>query len=166
MISQSLRAAVLALATVLSTPLAAQGAAAVVKAADPAGLVSLLEGAGYQPKLGKDETGDPMIDLDLGGYKGIIYFYGCHETAHDQCQSLQFQAGFDRDQPWTAGEAIELSKKFRFSSIHLDDEGDPWMKWDVVTGDGIPAKVFLTSVEYFTDVVADGAEIVFAEQTD
>lgn len=152
------------IAAAMSMPLAAQNAPAVAKASDPAGLVALLEVAGYQPKLGKDDQGDPMIDLDLGGYKGMIYFYGCDETAHDKCESLQFQAGFNRDKPWLAAQAIELSRKFRFSSVHLDDEGDPWVKWDVITGDGIPAKVFLTSVEYFTDVVADSAEIIFAEE--
>jgi hypothetical protein len=156
-------AGVAAFAAALSAPVAAQSRA-LAKASDPVGLVMLLEGAGYQPKLSKDETGDPMIDVDLGGYRGMIYFYGCDEAAHDQCQSLQFQAGFNRDKPWTANDAIALAKKFRFSSVHLDDEGDPWVKWDVITGEGIPAKVFLTSVEYFTDVVADSAEIIFADE--
>lgn len=163
MIAQSLRAGCLAISAVLSTPLAAQ-TAAVAQASDPAGLVALLDVAGYKPELGKDSTGDPMIDVDFGGYRGMVYFYGCDETTHDKCESLQFQAGFNRDKPWTAAQAIELSKKLRFSSVHLDDEGDPWIKWDVITGDGIPAKVFLTSVSYFTDVVADSAEIVFADE--
>lgn len=163
MIAQTLRAGGLAVAALISTPLAAQSGP-MARASDPAGLVMLLEDAGYQPKLSKDETGDPMIDLDLGGYKGMIYFYGCDETAHDRCQSIQFQAGFNREQPWTAADAIKLAQKFRFSSVHLDDEGDPWVKWDIITGDGIPAKVFLTSVEYFTDVVSDSAEIIFADE--
>lgn len=164
MILKLLRGGGIAIVVAVSMPLAAQHAPTVAKASDPAGLVALLEVAGYQPKLGKDETGDPMINLDLGGYKGMIYFYGCDETAHDKCESLQFQAGFNREKPWAAAQAIELSQKFRFSSVHLDDEGDPWVKWDVVTGDGIPAKVFLTGVEYFTDVVADSAEVIFADE--
>lgn len=163
MIARTLGAGGLAVVAAMTAPLAAQ-TAPLVRAADPAGLVALLEAAGYQPKLGTDSTGDPMIDLDLGGYNGTIYFYGCDETAHNNCESLQLQAGFDRKQAWTPASAIDLSRKFRFSSVHLDDDGDPWVKWDVVTGEGIPPKVFLTSVEYFSDVVADTAEIIFADE--
>lgn len=134
----------------------------MVSAANPQGIVDLLELTGREPKLGKDELGDPKIELDLSGYSATIYFYGCDEETHQQCDSLQFQAGFNRKQPWTAQEAIKIAEKYRFAAVFLDDEGDPWLRWDVMTGDGIPAKVFLSGVELFTETVNDAAEMVFA----
>lgn len=154
-------AAIFALGAV---PAMAQQAPGVARASDPAGLVKLL--ADYKPKLTKDDTGDPMIELDLDGYKGLLMFYGCDEEAHNNCDSLQFQAGFDLDKGWTAAEAIDISRQYRFASVHLDDEGDPWIKWDIITGTGIPAAVFMESVQSFSDVVSDTADIAFADEPD
>lgn len=135
--------------------------ARMVSAADPQGIVDLLELTGREPQLGKDNVGDPKIDLDLAGYNATLLFYGCDADTHDKCDSLQLQAGFDRKKPWTAQEAIKVAERYRFASVQLDKEGDPWLQWDIVTGDGIPAKVFLASVEMFTDTVEDAANMVF-----
>lgn len=159
---RGLIAVVGALALAWPTLAAAQAQPPVVSAVDPAGLVNLLDLAGYQPKLGKDDLGDPKIEIDLSGYSATLFFYGCDETAHTGCTSLQIQVGFDRKKPWTDKEALALAKKYRFASVWLDDSGDPWLQWDIVTGDGIPAKVFLQSINMFRDTVDDAGDIVFA----
>lgn len=153
--------AVLAGLVACATP--AYGQSSMVSASNPTGLVKVLESAGYSPKLGADSYGDPEIELEIAGYNASMVFYGCDEETKKNCDSVQLQAGFDRTEPWTATAALEVSKKFRFASIWLDDEGDPWVQWDIVTGEGIPAKVFLSSVESFGVTLEDAAALVFAE---
>lgn len=150
-----------------AAPAAAQIGEATVTAKNPQGIVRALEAAGYEATLEVDGQGDPMIATELSGWSARIYFYGCDETTNAGCDSVQFSAGFDRKQPWTAADALTLSAKYRFASVRLDDEGDPYIMWDVITGDGIPAKVFLSSVLHFSDAIDNVVSVVFAgEETD
>lgn len=148
-----------------AAPLGAQTGEAMVTAKNPQGILAALEGAGYDAELTEDGTGDPMILTRLSGWSTRIYFYGCDETSHDGCDALQFSAGFDRKEPWTAEEALALARKYRFSSTFLDDEGDPYIEWDVITGDGIPAPVFLASVLSFSDAIDVARREAFAGET-
>ena len=153
----------LALASLMATSAQAQHTS-MVSAGDPEGLVKALDDAGYDPVLGTDQGGDPKITMAFGGREGVILFYGCDENAKDNCDAIQFNVGFDRAKPWTAEEAIKLSTQFRFAATSLDDDGDPFIRWDVITGDGIPRKVFLRSVLAFTNLVADAEQVVFADE--
>lgn len=135
-----------------------------VSAGNPAGIVKALESAGYSPTLDKDSYGDPSIEFELADYKTVMMFYGCDEDTHDKCDSVQLRVGFDREKPWTAAEALEVSKTYRFVSVWLDEEGDPWVQWDIVTGTGIPSDVFLSAVESFGNTLEDTAELVFQTQ--
>ena len=152
---------VLALAS-CPMPLAAQ-ATDKVTAANPPEMVRLLELTGFEPKLGTDNTGDPKIDVEIDDYFATIYFYGCDDKTHTGCDSVQLQASFDRKQAWPASEAIQVAKKWRFGGVYLDDEGDPVVTWDIVTGDGIPSKVFLESLRSFGDTLGEVASMVFPE---
>ena len=120
--------------------------------------------AGYEAQLTTDGVGDPMIASTLAGMPLRIYFYGCDAETNDGCDSLQLSTGFDREQPWTRGEALEISERFRFASVRLDDEGDPFISWDIITGDGIPASVFLQSITQFERTIELTAAVVFAEE--
>lgn len=154
---------VLALGLFMATSAQAQQVPATVTARSPEGIASVMRFAGYPVKLGKDNAGDPMIETEFGGYRGAIYFYGCDKKTHDGCDSLQFSASFDSDKPMTSTAANALAKKWRFASIHLDDEGDPWAQFDVVTLDGIPAPVFLRSMESFSWTLDEIASAVFGD---
>ena len=109
-------------------------------------------------------NGDPLILTDFYGYEGQIVFYGCDESSHDGCDSVQFTVGLDRKQPMPLEMANDLSANERYVSISLDEEGDPWLTWDVVTLDGIPAGVFLFALRQFTAQVDAVADRVFAEE--
>lgn len=152
-------------ATLATTPLAAADVG-MISASDPAGVLSALEKAGYTASMDKDSTGDPMIKVDLDGWNTLIYFYECDTATHAGCRSLQFSAGFDRKQPWDAASALAFARKNRFASVSLDDEGDPYVTWDVITDEGIPAKVFLSSMEAFSDTVQSAYEAAFADEQD
>lgn len=159
-----MRVSVVAFAMVaaFASPVYAQ-TPAMVSAGNPAGIVRLLDQQGMSPKLDKDSYGDPTIEFELSGYKTSLLFYGCDEDTHSGCTSIQLRAGFDRDKPWTAAEAIEVSKKYRFVSIWLDNSGDPWVQWDILTGSGIPATVFTDALTKFGSTLEDTAELVFAD---
>lgn len=152
-----------AAAATLAAPASAQPGG-MVSAADPPGLSRVLQVAGYKPELGTDDQGDPKIELEIAGYKATMYFYGCDETTHKGCDSVQLRAGFDRDQAWTAADAIALSQKYRFLAVSLDSEGDPYINWDIVTGEGIPAKVFLLGAQKFGDTLDLASEMIFADE--
>jgi hypothetical protein len=136
----------------------------MVSAADPGTLVSAMEFAGYEASVAIDEVGDPMITTELGGWLTNIYFYGCDENTHQQCDSIQLQTGFDRKEPWSAEAALQISEKYRFVSVWLDDEGDPYVRWDIVTGGGIPTKVFLQALREYTLALQNASNLVFAEE--
>lgn len=135
-----------------------------VSAGDPGSIVGLLDFAGYDASIAVDDIGDPMISTEMGGWPVTIYFYGCDENTHQGCDSLQLSAGFDREEPWNAQAAIEIAKNFRFASVFLDEEGDPYVRWDIFTGEGIPSKVFLQSLRAYTQTLQDASELTFAEE--
>lgn len=154
--------AALAVALVTTSPAQAQSST-LVSANNPSGIVKALQQAGYNPTLGADGYGDPQIELQIAGYTSTLLFYGCDETTHQGCDSIQLRAGFDRGTPWTAEDALAVTKKYRFAAVWLDDSGDPWVQWDIMTGTGISSKVLLDSIEVFGDTLKDTAELVFAE---
>ncbi|GAB5349478.1 YbjN domain-containing protein [Alteriqipengyuania sp. 357] len=146
------------------TQAAAQSPPTMVGAHDPASLVSALEMGGYKAELDVDGDGDPTIRTEFAGMPSSIAFYGC-DRDHAGCTSLMFVTGFDRDEEWDAVSAIEVSKKERFAAVWLDDEGDPWISWDVVTGrDGVPVGTFSTAVRVYAETVDRVANLVFAEE--
>lgn len=164
-----IRASMAVLAVALAAApasLAAQQAPDSVSAADPEGMVRALRYAGYPVELDTDGIGDPMIKIEFSGWPGAVFFYGCEEGTHDGCDSVQLKVGFDRAEPMPLRLALDLAKDERFFSVHIDDEGDPWLEWDIVTGngEGIPAPVFLKAVNYFAMQVDAASDRIFAEE--
>ncbi len=150
-------------AAAIAVPLAAQSERETITARQPAGIVIALLNADYDAELTTDSVDDPLIRFDNGGYKFSILFYGCDETRHDNCDSVQLRVSFDRGKPLAAAEAMAATT-VRYASVSIDEEGDTTINWDIVTGDGIPKVVFLDSIERFEDIVAQTAEKTFAEE--
>lgn len=152
-------------AAACAIPAAAQQPPMTVSAADPEGMASVLRYAGYPAKLVTDDYGDPQIDTKFSGWEGAIMFYGCDEETHDGCDSIELRVGFDREEPMTL-DLLNGVASSRFIAAFLDDEGDPWVNWDIITGDGegIPAPVFLQAVNEFASGVEYAADLVFAEE--
>ncbi|MBA4044022.1 MAG: hypothetical protein C0471_06330 [Erythrobacter sp.] len=152
------------LVAAMAAPLAAQGKGETLSAKEPAGIVLALLNAGYDATLETDDFDDPLIKFEGDGYKYDMLFYGCDETTHEGCDSVQLRVGFDRAKPWNAADAMELSRENRYTAVALDDEGDPYLFWDIVTGDGIPAAVLIDSVQRFEGNAELAAEAIFAEE--
>jgi hypothetical protein len=148
-------------------PLAAEDPAErMISAERPDDLVFALLNAGYDPKLLTDGIGDPAISFSRAeGYPLMVLFYDCDEETHDKCTAIQLRGGLDRAEPWNPAEAIEISSRYRFLAVSLDEEGDPWMTWDILTGSGIPESLFVEAVERFEATLEEAADaLVFAEE--
>ncbi|MFC4255488.1 YbjN domain-containing protein [Altererythrobacter xixiisoli] len=158
-----LAAAGLALAAV-PTLAQSKSNAVTATAKDPAGIVRLLQQAGHTASLTTDDWGDPKIEMQLAGRSGAILFYDCDETTHDKCRSIQFSVGFDRAKPMPFSMLNDLVRSQRFMAMYLDDEGDPFMQWDIIMDEGIPSAVFLTAVKDFEGRVEYAANVIFAEE--
>lgn len=160
-----MKIAVIAAVLVLQAAAAQAAAPAnMVSAADPGTMAEVLEFAGYKATLATDDLGDPMISTELNNWPTTIYFYGCDDTTHQKCDALRLIAGFDRAKPWNGEEAMKISQEYRFAATYLDKDGDPWLAWDIITGDGIPSKVFLRSLREFGETLEIASKIVFAEE--
>jgi hypothetical protein len=148
-------------------PAAAQQPPMTVSAADPEGMANVLRFAGYPAEVVTDDYGDPQIDTEFSGWEGVIMFYGCDEETHDGCDSIELRVGFDRKEPMTL-ELLNEVVASRFIAAFLDDEGDPWINWDIITGndEGIPAPVFMQAVNEFSSGVEYAADLVFAEESE
>jgi hypothetical protein len=94
----------------------------------------------------------------------FVLFFGCKPETHDKCQSIRFQIAFDRAKPWNAAEALNLANELPFLSVRLDGEGDPFLHWDLVLGDGIPLPVFIANLRAFEESITLAADIIHAEE--
>lgn len=135
----------------------------MVSAKNPQGLVDLLEIAGYRPELSTDDYGDPLITLTLDDWGADLVFYGCDAEEHNECESLQLSAGFEPETPLAPEQLLDISKRQRFASISLAEDKTIRIQWDIVTGEGIPAKVLLRGLRLYTDTLDSAAEIIFPD---
>lgn len=138
--------------------------AQTVTAQNPEGMLNAITAAGYEATLSTDSAGDPMIDTELGGYRVNVLFYGCDETSHTGCDSVQLSTGFDRKTPMDPARALHIAREWRFLAVSLDDEGDPYLRWDIMTGSGIPQSVFMTALRRYGETLGDAGDIIFEDE--
>lgn len=151
-------------ATAIAVLVAGTAQAQSVTAADPEGLVTAMKSAGYSAELTTDQVGDPMIKTELNGSQVSILFYGCDEETHAGCDSLQFSTGYDRETPMDPIRALEIARKWRFLAVSLDDDGDPYLRWDIYTADGIPQSVLMAALRRYGESLDDAADIIFEDE--
>lgn len=143
---------------------AAPATAAQVSARDPGSLAEALKGAGYEVTAGTDDTGDPVLDLVMQGYKARLLFLDCDPEKHDRCGSVQFYAAFDADGAGlSAQDAILFARRYRYASVTVNANGDPLMRWDIETGDGIPKEVFQTSAARFLETMRAMGAVLYPQ---
>ena len=156
-----------AAATMLaSAPLAADDGVPSVSAKDPEGMLSALTNVGYPAELGVDTVGDPQITVSVNEYTVGILFYGCDAESNDNCDSVQLLTGFDRAEPIPHELALQISQTLRFAAVQIDDEGDPFIGWDIFMGNGIPMPVFLAALRSYESTLDDASTIIFAEENE
>lgn len=151
-------------AALLASSLPVVAVHAQVVASDPESVAMAVGEAGYLAKMQKDSLGDPQIVTKMSGWNVNINFYGC--TDNSDCQSIQFNTGFDREMPIDWKQVNDWNSNRRFGSVSLDGEGDPYLAWDVILSEPIPQALFATIVEAYDEIVGDFGLIAFKDQAE
>lgn len=134
------------------------GAAQAQVVGDPDVVMTLLQDYGLKVTKDTDSVGDPLLSTRIEGTNFDIYFYSCDEGP---CQSIQFSAGFDLDQPMSAGKINEWNRDKRFGKAYLDDDGDPYIEYDInLDFDGVGAKNFDDTIDLWRVVLADFRDFI------
>ena len=153
-------AAVTAAALAMIVP---ASASARVSASDPAGMVAQLVKMGDKAELTRDDTGDPLINAQINGWKSSLVFYDCN-AQHAKCQSFQFVAIFDAPKGFDAAPLYAFPRVHRFAAVSLKSQGDPRISWDVITNNGIADDVFGSAVSGFGTMLDAVGAIVFPKK--
>ena len=141
---------------------AAPAMADTVSANQPETLVEALKSAGYEVSAGTDDTGDPVLDLVMQGYKARLLFLDCNAASHNKCGSVQFFAAFDAEGAGMSTDDANLfARRYRYAAVSVTANGDPRLRWDIETGDGIPSEVFVTAAGRFLGTVQAMGAMVF-----
>jgi hypothetical protein len=125
----------------------------LICASKPETVAAAMQKAGYQAKLDKDKTGDPMISSAASGYNYDIWFYGCDKNT--DCDSLQFQISFLKDDTNTVDLANVWNKAKRFGQANIDDKGRFVVSFDVTTIGGLTPKNFEDVVAWWSGTLAN-----------
>lgn len=126
---------------------AAPCAADMVCASDPGSVMAAMTVAELAPKLSKDSDGDPMIESDESTYHFDVYFYGC--TEHAKCDSLRFEARFEKAPENTPDLANKWNAKKRFLQALVREDGQFAVGYDVATIGGLNARNFADVLEWW-----------------
>lgn len=117
-----------------------------------------LQGAGYKADLSTDDTGDPMIKSATDGLNFTVYFYDC--TAKPRCKALQFATSFDLKTPMTAAKINEWNKGNRYLKAYIDDEGDPYVQYDVNINAGRTISGLKDDFDIWTSMLGDFTKFI------
>lgn len=91
-------------------------------------MVKILHDEGYQAKLSTDSDGDPQIESRMSGVTVYVRFYDCEQM---RCGSLQLSVGLDLEKGSTMAVVNAFNREFRYARAYLDDEMDPYLKFDL-----------------------------------
>lgn len=126
-------------------------AASATVTGNVAAVAQAMANAGYQTERTTTSDGSPKLDGRIDDWMYSVYFYGCQG---DNCNAIQFAAGFDEDQPMQYDIINQWNMGNRFGRAYLDDEGDPWVEYDInMEGDGVTVTNFNESLAYWDTVL-------------
>jgi len=137
-------------ASIATAEITATNAGVVMKAMQDFGLVATME---------KDGQGDPKISSRVSDTKFSVVFYGCQDN--ENCSSVMFKAGYDLTNGISASKANEWNREKRFAKAYIDDEGDPFIEFDVnLDYDGVGSKNFEDTLDWWRLSVEDFEEFI------
>ena len=96
-------------------------------------VAAVLKAKGLPTEITTDDQGDPLIKSSSNDLNWRVYFYDCKAG---RCTSIQFSSGFDLDNGMTYAKCNEWNYTKRFGRCALDDEMDPYARYDVDVAKG------------------------------
>ncbi|MBX3564776.1 MAG: YbjN domain-containing protein [Sphingomonas sp.] len=155
-----------AAAMLLAAPAFAQDRAACgagqVCASNPASVVAAMEKANLKPKLGKDASGDPLIESEgASAYHFDVHFYGCEKGRN--CDSLRFEVIFEKDASATPALANRWNAAHRFIQAAVKDDGRFVMSYDVPTIGGMNPRNFADVLDWWSSMLGEAGDFFTKE---
>lgn len=123
----------------------------------PDEVAAVLRGKGLKAEIGTTGNGTPKISSGAGGVNWSVYFYNCKDS---RCASIQFSAGFDLDDGLTYAKANEWNYNKRFARAALDEEMDPYVRYDIDAEKGLTSEAVELAVETWQIVAPAFAEFI------
>lgn len=120
----------------------------LIAASKPDSIVALLQKAGMQATLEKDDEGNPIIFSAASGANYDLYFYECKDG--NDCGSVEFNACFDTPDGVKMDIINAWNYEWRFGKASLDENNDPCLNMDVEMLGGVSEQAFNTSIETWT----------------
>lgn len=136
----------------LAAPLPA-AAQEMLTGANPFAFVTTIRDEGYKAELSEDDNGNPKIEGRMGRSNYTIYFLGCEDS--QGCNSIQFSAGYGKPEGWPIAEVNAWNRAWRYGKAHVDDEGNPYLKYDINTDYGVTRASFADSLDIWRILVAE-----------
>lgn len=127
--------------------------AGLICASDPQTVVAAMARAGLAPKLSKDSEGDPLIESDQSTYHFEVYFYGC--KANKNCDSLRFEALFEKAPENTPEFVNKWNSKKRFLQAYVRTDGQLGVAYDVATIGGLNATNFADVLDWWNSQLSE-----------
>jgi len=120
-------------------------------------MAAILKASDIKAEVTKDDVGDPMLKAESGDVNWRIYFYDCTD---DRCKSIQFSAGFDLDNGMTYAKTNEWNFTKRFSRAALDDDMDPYVRYDIDAEKGFTTESATLALETWQLVLASFTDFI------
>lgn len=124
----------------------------IVDGTDPTRIFHLARGHG-SAEISTDNRGDPKIDGRMHGARYQIYFYGCKNG--EQCNSVQFRAGFTQQVKQTVERMNEWNVTKRFGKAAIDKDGDATIEMNVNLRGGVCNTNFDETVGWWSTVLRE-----------
>lgn len=150
-------AALLALGLVTTAASAASAKPYAAGGVTAAEVAAVLKAKGLPAEITTDAADDPMVKSSTDDLSWRVYFYDC--TA-GRCKSIQFSAGFDLDDGMTYAKINEWNFTKRFSRGALDDDMDPYVRYDIDAESGFSSEALTLGVETWQLVLPVFAEFI------
>ena len=118
-----------------------------------------MQNEGFLVTRDEADDGTPRLTSKVSDSEFRVYFYGC-ETGGD-CTSLQFSAGYDLDNALSSSKMNQWNTENRYSRALIDDEGDPFIRMDLVMyGDGMGTRNFAEVLDIWRLLIEDFEDFI------
>jgi hypothetical protein len=99
--------------------------AAEINSITGADMLQILNEAGYQGTLERDNEGDPMIRVTIQNYKYTLFFYRCNKNQNPRsCLDLQFHSTFTNDTNVNFAALNAYNRDNRFGQAFFERSGE------------------------------------------
>ncbi len=97
---------------------------------------SILSDNGYRAGIvaGPPGSTNAYVRTGIAGHTVIVWFFDC---AAESCSAIQFWTGFRKSPKLSAALVEHWNSEFRYAKLHLTEEGDLHVEYDVLLKGGV-----------------------------